>query len=66
MFAYLFRAEPLERAQRAPFTEEAIEAAFTWNANALDRSERWPLDRFFAHVDKLGVCQRTWTLRTAL
>ncbi len=52
---------PVERAQRKPFTAEAIVEAEEWNSTALDRSERWPLERFFKHVNKLGVCDDSLT-----
>ena len=47
---------PEQRAQRAPFTEQALKDAIEWNATAADRSERWPLERFLKHVKDLGVC----------
>jgi mono/diheme cytochrome c family protein len=57
MFRHLFEGlTPAERAQRAPFTDKALEEAVEWNAAALDRSERWPLDRFLKYVSELGVC----------
>jgi len=39
-----------------PFTFEEIDAALLWNAAAVDRSSRWPLDRFLRHVERLGIC----------
>jgi mono/diheme cytochrome c family protein len=47
---------PLERAQRVPFGSTAIDEAFEWNAASLERSERWPLERFLRYVNALGVC----------
>ena len=49
---------PVERATRAPFTEAALDEAFDWNAAALDRSNRWPLERFLKHVTELGICDK--------
>ncbi len=48
--------DPNGRAARRPFTDDAIEAAFRWNATALDRSDRWPLERYLDHVNQLGKC----------
>lgn len=57
MFAHLLGGlTPADRSKRTPFTAEAIDEAFEWNASALDRSQRWPLDRFFKHVEQLGIC----------
>jgi len=57
MFRYLYEGlTPAERAQRVPFTDQEIDDAFTWNADALDRSERWPLDRFLKYASELGAC----------
>jgi mono/diheme cytochrome c family protein len=47
---------PEERAQRLPFTEQALADVVDWNATAADRSERWPLERFLKHVKDLDVC----------
>lgn len=47
---------PSGRAAREPFTGAAIDEAFALNATALDRSRRWPLDRYLEHVRRLGVC----------
>ena len=44
------------RAARSPFTEEALHDIVEWNASAVERSERWPLERFLKHVESLGVC----------
>ncbi len=49
-------AAPSERVVRAPFTDDAIDAAFRENATALDRSRRWPLERYLQHVEMLGTC----------
>ncbi|MEM6992598.1 MAG: hypothetical protein AAF721_18945 [Myxococcota bacterium] len=46
--------EDLE-ARRGP-NGERIEALMEWNATALDRSDRWPLDRYLAHIKKLDDC----------
>jgi mono/diheme cytochrome c family protein len=57
MFRHLYEGlTPEERALRQSFTQDALDEAFTWNATALERSERWPLDRFLKYVSELGVC----------
>lgn len=57
MFRHLFEGlGPLGRAERLPFSAEDLDEAFQWNASALDRSERWPLERFLKYVAALGVC----------
>ncbi|HWB80897.1 MAG TPA: c-type cytochrome [Nannocystaceae bacterium] len=45
-----------DRRVRAPFAPDAIAAAFVWNADALDRSQSWPLERYIHEVEKLGKC----------
>jgi mono/diheme cytochrome c family protein len=47
---------PADRAVRAPFTEQAIADAIAENAYALDRSQRWPLERYLRYVQELGLC----------
>ena len=60
MFTYLLeQMTPEERTLRRAFTEEELDLAFQWNATALDRSERWPLERFFSHVEKMSACPDT-------
>lgn len=57
MFQHLYEALGEEgRAARTPFSETAIDEAFVWNAGALERSQRWPLDRYLRYVNQLGVC----------
>jgi mono/diheme cytochrome c family protein len=57
IFQYLYEGLGAEgRTARAPFEAAAIEEAFEWNATALDRSERWPLERYLKYVNDLGVC----------
>jgi mono/diheme cytochrome c family protein len=57
MFKRLYgELTPEERADRAPFSPSALEEVETWNASAQERSERWPLERFFKHVESLGTC----------
>jgi mono/diheme cytochrome c family protein len=57
MFQHLYEGlGPSGRAAHAPFSDEALDEALVWNAHALDRSDRWPLERFFAHVEALGDC----------
>ena len=48
---------PDRRGARAPFTGEEIDAALKWNAAAVDRSSRWPLERYLRHVERLGECR---------
>lgn len=47
---------PERRSAGEPFTFQEIDEALLWNAAAIDRSSRWPLDRFLRHVERLGVC----------
>lgn len=49
-------AEPSDRAARVPFSAEEIDDAFAANATALDRSRRWPLERYLRYVEQLGMC----------
>jgi len=57
MFRHAFGAlTPLERLSRDPIPNAIIDAAEQFNATALERSERWPLDRFLNHVRALGYC----------
>ncbi len=44
------------RRGRVAFTDEEIAGAVRDNALALDRSSRWPLDRYLKYVKELGVC----------
>jgi mono/diheme cytochrome c family protein len=57
MFQHLYEGlAPADRAVRAPFTTEQIADAVKWNAGALDRSKRWPFERYLEYVKQLGVC----------
>ena len=57
MFRELFSGlGPAGRSARQPFAESDLDAIFAWNAETLDRSERWPLERFMRYVKQLGVC----------
>ncbi len=57
MFQRLYsELPPNQRAVRADFTDDAIADAVEWNAQALDRSSRWPLERYLKYVRELGVC----------
>ena len=57
MFQHLYEGLGADgRSVRAPFGDAAIDEAFEWNATALDRSERWPLERYLKYVNDLGVC----------
>jgi hypothetical protein len=49
------------RREGAPISDTDVDAAFEWNASAVDRSTRWPLERFFKHVDDLGNCPNDMT-----
>ncbi len=57
MFQYLYESLGEEgRAARAPFDDAALAEIFEWNAAAIERSSRWPLERFIDYVNRLGVC----------
>ena len=57
MFQHLYgELGPAGRRVRAPFSDPAIDAAFEWNAGALERSSSWPLQRYIDHVNELGEC----------
>jgi mono/diheme cytochrome c family protein len=57
MFYHLYGGlTSAERALRIPFSAQQVQDAIQWNATAIERSERWPLQRFLDHVQKLGVC----------
>lgn len=57
MFQHLYEEHgAVNRAAREPFDADAIDDAIEWNATAVDRSSRWPLDRYLRYVDRLGVC----------
>ena len=57
IFGSLYENEtPAERVVRATFDDEEVTAAFEANATALDRSRRWPLERYLAYVERLGTC----------
>jgi mono/diheme cytochrome c family protein len=47
---------PDGRKDRIDLDELTIDAAIDWAVSAVDRSQRWPLDRFFKHVKDLGGC----------
>lgn len=47
---------PAARRVHQAFDAEAIDQAFEDNATALDRSSRWPLERYLAYVEQLGTC----------
>jgi mono/diheme cytochrome c family protein len=42
------------RAAHVAFEEAALGDGLSWNATALDRSDRWPLERYFDYVNRLG------------
>ena len=46
-----------DRIRREAFSEEDLDEAEVANANAVDRSSRWPLERFLRYVNQLGVCE---------
>jgi mono/diheme cytochrome c family protein len=57
MFQYLYEGLGEDgRARRAPFSEDDLATIFEWNAAAIERSSRWPLERFIQYVNRLGVC----------
>jgi mono/diheme cytochrome c family protein len=45
-----------ERAERVPIADESIAEALAWNAHAVERSDRWPLERYLRHIGKLAEC----------
>lgn len=45
-----------DRNAKTQFTDEALAAVEEWNAAAVERSDRWPLERYLKHVAKLGDC----------
>ena len=58
IFRHLYgKLTPEDRVMRRAFNPEELDEAFKWNATSLERSERWPLERFFKHVQSLGVCE---------
>ncbi len=58
MFQYLYEGKDrAERLRREPFTEAELDEAEDYNASAIDRSRRWPLERFLRYVEQLGVCE---------
>lgn len=57
MFQHLYEGlDASERAVKAPFASDSLAEAFEWNAKAIERSSRWPLERYFAYVRSLGIC----------
>jgi mono/diheme cytochrome c family protein len=57
MFQFLYEDLGVAgRRGREPFAPDAIEAAFVWNADALERSKNWPLERYIREVEALGEC----------
>ena len=57
MFQHLYENEDrASRLRREPFDDEEIDAAIDFNNTAIDRSSRWPLERFIQYVERLGVC----------
>jgi mono/diheme cytochrome c family protein len=62
MFRYAYsQLTPLERFERAPFDATLLTETEEWNAASLERSERWPLERYLAHVRALGLCSEAVT-----
>ncbi len=57
MFQHIYEGMgPSERAVHASPNSDTIKETIAWNAKALDRSSRWPLERYFAYVRSLGIC----------
>jgi mono/diheme cytochrome c family protein len=44
------------RRARSPVSDSLMADAFHWNESAVERSDRWPLDRYLKFVKELGVC----------
>lgn len=47
---------PAGRRARSPVTAAMMEDAVLWNESSLERSDRWPLDRYLKFVKELGTC----------
>lgn len=47
---------PAGRRARSPVSEAMMQDAILWNESAVERSDRWPLDRYLTFVKELGVC----------
>jgi len=58
MFQSLYEGmDRADRLARTAFTPEQIAEAEQLNATTVDRSSRWPLERFLRYVDRLGICE---------
>lgn len=56
IFDKLFRELPPEqRTARAPFTDEAVDAAFAWNVTSVEELPSWPEDRWLAYLAALDT-----------
>ncbi len=47
---------PAGRRARSDVSDGLMADAFLWNESAVERSRRWPLDRYLQFVSELGVC----------
>ncbi len=44
------------RRARSDVSDSMMADAFLWNESAVERSDRWPLDRYLKFVSELGIC----------
>ncbi|MBL4688638.1 MAG: c-type cytochrome [Nannocystaceae bacterium] len=58
MFQGLYgQLTPAQRQGKEPFSAEQLQAIEVWNAEALDRSKFWPLERYLENIEALfGEC----------
>lgn len=47
---------PAGRRARSPVSDTMLADAIAWSNSAVERSSRWPLDRYLQHVKDLGIC----------
>ena len=47
---------PAGRRARSAVSDTLMADAFLWNESAVERSNRWPLDRYLKFVSELGIC----------
>ncbi len=58
MFQFLYEGKDrAQRLRREPFSDAELDEAEDYNATAIDRSRRWPLERFLRYVNQLGLCE---------
>ncbi len=47
---------PAGRRARSPVTDEIMQEAIAFSDSAVERSDRWPLDRYLQHIKDLELC----------